>query len=811
MERDTPEASDLPRYLLSARARLGYQGTKQNDAQSRVPKRDEMTETQRTPLDLALQDARDAYGAGRMEAALAASARARALGAPARQTARQDAMALSALGRHGDAVAALRPLSKAAGKDYGFLNLYGVMLKRAGQLGEAREVLEQAVRLTPGAVAGWQNLGNVLEALGDTPGAVKAFAKGLGVEPGSAELWRLQARALATLGQTGKALESVRKARALAPDNAAVAALLIDLLQRAGLDDEARALAERLQANAPDTPEFSVIEARRAFRAGDSARALALLEGLIDAHPGHLEGNLLLAHVLGDGDRAGANAAYARAVEANPDALVALDRWIDSLARSRHGNEVEHLENAYAQAKLLMERFPDRVREAARALRTVLMRVLDEDRFAQTGTLDRLLPRWLAEGSHSAVHYELGQVQTLDDRLKLVDWHRDWGRKASAGIRPVWETSLHAAFAAPPLATGRKLRIGFMSSDLRSHPVTYFALPLLEGYDRERVEVFCYSFYEREPDRVQQHIAGKVTAFRHWPKRPNARVAEGIAADNLDMLFELGGSTAMNKLMVMAHRPARIGASWLGYPHSAGLEQIDMILTDPYIRPDDPRLLIERPFEMPESWVAMSRMFGPHEIAEATPEARKGHLTFGTANNPYKFTPACLDAWAEVLRAVPGSRFVFLRPEAGAESFIANSRAAFAKRDVDPDRLDFIGVRGDHMRHYNEIDIALDSLPHVGGTTTCEALWMGVPTVSLVGPGFPERLSYSNLSNAGLGDLAVFSVADYVATAAALAEDRARRTALRHGLRAQIRANPLGQPERFTAAFYDLARKVASE
>lgn len=164
-----------------------------------------------------------------------------------------------------------------------------------------------------------------------------------------------------------------------------------------------------------------------------------------------------------------------------------------------------------------------------------------------------------------------------------------------------------------------------------------------------------------------------------------------------------------------------------------------------------------------------------------------------------------------MLREVPGSRFVFLRPEGAVDSFITGARTAFARRDVDPDRLEFIGVRGDHMRHYNEIDIALDSLPHVGGTTTCEALWMGVPTISLVGPGFPERLSYSNLSNAGLGDLAVFSVADYVAKAAELAADPARRLALRHGLRTQIAANPLGQPKRFTAAFYDLCRKVASE
>ncbi len=350
-----------------------------------------------------------------------------------------------------------------------------------------------------------------------------------------------------------------------------------------------------------------------------------------------------------------------------------------------------------------------------------------------------------------------------------------------------------------------------MSSDLRHHPVTYFALPLLESYDPDTVEVFCYSFYERPADKVQALIANRVTGFRHWPGRPSGQVAEGIAADGLDILFELGGSTAMNKLEIMAFRPARLGASWLGYPHSAGLSRIDLILTDPYLRPADPRLLIERPFEMPETWVALSRMFGPVPIAEATPEARKGHLTFGTANNPYKYTALCLDLWASVLRRVPGSRFVFLRPEAATPSFVTNTRAAFARRDVDPDRLEYIGVRGDHMRHYNEIDIALDTAPHVGGTTTCEALWMGVPTISLVGPGFPERLSYSNLTNAGLGDLAVHTPADYVAIAAALAADPARRLHLRHGLRAQIAANPLGQPERFARNFYDLARKVAFE
>lgn len=764
-----------------------------------------MPDPKLTSAELALAEAQAALARKDNAAAVEAFDRASAAGASPKITARPHALALSDLGRHSEAVEVFKPLFAKAQKDGAVVNLMGVLLKRAGRLQKALDVLELARKLRPQDLSPWQNLGNVHEAMGNPDKAASFYRGGLKIEPKSAELWRLLGRQQMSLSQFDDAAESFRRGLALAPADPRLAGLMVQALQRGGRIDDAKALVARLRAARPLDSELAVIDARLAFRTGDTAGALAILRDLLAQHPSHLNANLQFATIIGDSDHEQVNAALDRAIVAHPNSFEALERLTESLSRSRYGSEAAHIERSYQLARRLMDRFPSRVPDAARTLRTILMRVLDENRMAATGKLPDLLRIWQVDGLHSSVHYELGQVQTLDDRLALVDWHRQWGRRASARISPV------AQLPMPALATGRKLRVGFMSSDLRHHPITYFALPLLEGYDRDGVEVFCYSFCEKEPDPTQRHLQEQVTAFRHWPKRPDAQVAEGIAADGLDILFELGGSTAMNKLEVMAYRPARLGASWLGYPHSAGLEQIDLILTDPYIRPEDPRLLIERPFEMPETWVSLSRMFAPHEIAEGTPQARKGHLTFGTANNPYKYTPACLDAWAACLRAVPGSRFVFLRPEGAVDSFIAGARAAFARRDVDPDRLEFIGVRGDHMRHYNEIDIALDSLPHVGGTTTCEALWMGVPTVSLVGPGFPERLSYSNLSNAGLGDLAVFSVADYVAKAAELAADPARRLALRHGLRAQIAANALGQPKRFTAAFYDLCRKVASE
>ncbi|MFM7304642.1 MAG: hypothetical protein ACKO4X_15105, partial [Alphaproteobacteria bacterium] len=437
------------------------------------------------------------------------------------------------------------------------------------------------------------------------------------------------------------------------------------------------------------------------------------------------------------------------------------------------------------------------------SLRTVFQRVMDLEQLDATGAIPDLLPLWQAEGRHSSVHYELGQVHSLEERVAIVEWHRNWGRNVQRRIKPLPP--------APALHMPRKWRIGFLSSDLRNHPVTYFCMPLLEAYDRDRFEVFCYSFYEGERDVIQAELE-KSTNFRWWPYRPDDQVAADIAKDNLDLLFELGGSTAMNKLEVMAYRPARLGGSWLGYPHSAGLETIDYILVDPYIKPEDPRLLIEKPFELPETWVTVGGRLGFYEVPVdlEIPEDRRGYVTFGTANNPYKYTKLCIDTWAAVLRRVPNSRFIFIRPEAGGPSFLENTRAAFAARDVDPDRIEFVGIRGKHLPHYNSMDISLDTLPHVGGTTTCESIWMGVPCVSLVGAGFAERLSYSNLSNAGIGDMATFSVEDYIEKAAELAADAPRRRVLRHGLRDMIRAMPLGQPARFGKAFYDKAAEVCA-
>jgi protein O-GlcNAc transferase len=432
----------------------------------------------------------------------------------------------------------------------------------------------------------------------------------------------------------------------------------------------------------------------------------------------------------------------------------------------------------------------------AHIARQIAIRVGDYDLLGRLSTFEAYGRGLAKAGMHGPLLQQLGRVESPEDRFEVLRQHRMWGELIEGAVarNPIKHP--------PPRPKDGRIRIGFMSSDLRSHPVAYFAFPLFQHIDPTRFDVYCYSFYTGAEDATQRYITSKVTAFR-WHKSISARAAaQMIADDQLDILFELGGSTHLNRLEVMALRPAPVQVSWLGYPHSCGLSAIDYILCDPYIRPSDPALLIEKPFEVAESWVALGSV-GFHDvpIEPGLPEDRAGRVTFGTLNNPYKYTPEMIGTWARVMAQVPDSRFLFVRPEGGTEIFRANLARLFAVHGIAAERLAFVPIRGKHLPHYNAIDISLDTAPHTGGTTTCETLWMGVPTVTLVGAAFFERLSYSNLTNAGLGDLCTFGPDDYVKVAVGLANDKPRRLALRHGLREQIRRMPLGMNDRWVENF----------
>jgi predicted O-linked N-acetylglucosamine transferase (SPINDLY family) len=568
------------------------------------------------------------------------------------------------------------------------------------------------------------------------------------------------------------------------------------LLRELGRHDEAVQAVEQALAAVRNKEGLEIAKAQVLRAAGRIQEAQAHLADVLGRQPESAWAHFQLGRTLAPYDRDTANRHLREALRLVPTHLEYRVELADSLDRTRGLREAEHIDEACRLARDCVASGGN-LKPHAAVLRSILERCGDYALASRLGSFEALGQHWARTNQPAALHHQLARVGTLQQRHLLVEHHRLWGQSCQ-------DKAARTPLRRVPMLQGRsRIRVGLMSSDLRDHPVSYFALPLIEGHDRSRFEFYAYSWATVKPDRIQQRIAQRVQAFRHAPGASARDAAQLIADDQLDILFELGGTTHMNKLEAMAWKPAPLQASWLGYPHSSGLSHIDLILVDPYLKPEDPALLIEAPFQLQRSWVVLGDLgFSERdEILPGTPQERHGALTYGTMNNPYKFRPETLATWAEVVRRTEGSRFLFVRPEGATEAFRENMWRAFEAGGVSRDRVAFIPVRGTHRQHYNAIDIALDTFPQTGGTTTCECLWMGVPVVTLVGPAFFERLSYSNLNNAGLGDLCAFSREAYVDKALALAADLPRRHALRSGLRQQIRQQPLGRADWFVDDF----------
>lgn len=683
-------------------------------------------------------------------------------------------------------------------KNVNFWNTLGLILKRKNQLKEAIDIFKQASKIDSRKVSLRVNTGNCYLALYEPHKAIESFKKALKIQPSHAEVMLSLAKAYKDSRQYQKAIDTLNTAIKIAPNNVQLKNEQVSVFFQSGQFDLALQINKELIALEPNQTSHLRHRGMLLRRMGKLQDAIVLYQQILVKYPDDLETILALGKLLhySLNDLKATNELYERACLLFPGDIALNSDYCRSLSNSRYGDESEHFAKAYQIAVRLLNNDPALLLSASYNLQSVLLRTADYEKLKKLGERGKLLQYWLNCMEIGALQNQLGRVETLQDRIELVTIHQQWGKKIQdvADKHPIKISHLSSK--------REKIRIGFMSSDLRHHPVTYFAQPLLEQYDKTRFELYCYSFYPGNPDRVQKRISETVDRFAVYPELNHQQIAQEIANDQLDILFELGGTTLLNKVEVCAYRPAPIQVSWLGYPHSAGIPTIDYILVDPYTKPTIDGLIIEKPFEMPETWVSLGSLgFYDAAIENTLPEQRHGYITFGTANNPYKYTPASFAAWASVMQQVEHSHFLFLRPEAGVQIFRENVYKHFNEFGISSDRILFMPVRRAHLQHYNLIDIALDPFPHVGGTTTCESIWMGVPVITLIGAGIFERLSYSNLTNAGLADLCATSVEDYIKIAVNLAHDKDRRETLRFDLRRQIRANPLGQTERFVRNF----------
>lgn len=344
----------------------------------------------------------------------------------------------------------------------------------------------------------------------------------------------------------------------------------------------------------------------------------------------------------------------------------------------------------------------------------------------------------------------------------------------------------------------RRLRIGYVSGDFRHHSVAYFIESVLESHDRGAVDVFCY-YNNPQSDAVTARLRGLADHWRDASALDDAALVRQVRADGIDILVDLSGYTANNRLAAFARRPAPVQATWLGYLNTTGLEAMNYRISDARASPPGAldRVHSERLVRMPDSqWCYRPPADAP-QVAPSPCQA-SGHVTFASFSIPAKLDEAVLRLWGRLLERVPDSRLLVVTN--GLREVPAAFVEELLRHGIAPERLRVEGSVpfADYLAAHARADIVLDTFPFTGGTTTCHALWMGVPVVTLVGETATSRGGASALHAVGLGELVATTEEGYLEIAAALARDPSRQALLRAGMRERLRRSPLTDAPRFT-------------
>lgn len=366
----------------------------------------------------------------------------------------------------------------------------------------------------------------------------------------------------------------------------------------------------------------------------------------------------------------------------------------------------------------------------------------------------------------------------------------------------------HRGSARPPSHANdpspeRPLRIGYVSHDFRLHSVAFFLLPLLEAHDRGTVHVTCYST-NPGADEVTTQFQTCADTWFNLSGLSDADAAQRIRNDRIDLLVDLSGHFAGNRLPVFSYKPAPVQVSYLGYPATTGLDTVDYRLTDEWADPlpAPSEYYSEQLVRLPKTAWCFRPLSGSPPVSEL-PALHRDGLTFGCFNNFIKVTDETLGLWARILQRMPTARLLIKNQAIGTPSIVRRLQEFFARHEIARDRVEFIPHQAStlaHLQCYDRVDLALDTFPYHGTTTTCEALWMGVPVLTLAGNRHRSRVGVSLLTNVGLPEFVARTPDEYVDFAVAVAQDRPRLAALRRALRDRMQQSPLMDAQGFARA-----------
>ena len=557
-----------------------------------------------------------------------------------------------------------------------------------------------------------------------------------------------------------------------------------DLLHSLGRKTEAFELYERAAAAAPADANVRNSWGASLLRDGRVDEAETQFRAMLATNPDEVRALNNLGEILfRRGDLEEAHRCLGRAVQINPDSWAAHATFGRLLL---HGGRVGDAMKLLERARVLAPGRPE-------------VHVALADALWAAGRIDDSL-----KSSAEALHLRPGLFTAWTSRLFVM--HAGDGREPAELFADHVRLGrmLERRFAserAQRTAQGpadRRLRIGYVSQDLRRHPVGLFLLPVVKSHDRVQVEVFAYSLSKFDDD-VQTQLR---TAVDHWVDASTLTekaLVRRIQDDCIDMLVDLAGPTSATAFEVFARRAAPVQVSWLGYPDTTGLATMDYRVTDAVADPpgESDALHTETLLRLPGGFLAWRSAIEP--VPAAPPSVKNGFVTFGSFNNASKISRACVRTWSAILREVPGSRMILKHLAFAQPESVAHVRAWFEADGVAADRLEFRHMTKDWREGFQsqaDTDIALDAYPYNGATTTCETLAVGVPVVALRGRHHAGRVSASLLTALGEASLVAESEADYVRIATSLARDPERLAQLRGSLAQRWAASTVGSPER---------------
>jgi predicted O-linked N-acetylglucosamine transferase (SPINDLY family) len=420
-----------------------------------------------------------------------------------------------------------------------------------------------------------------------------------------------------------------------------------------------------------------------------------------------------------------------------------------------------------------------------------------------TGRLDEAIAHYRA-----AAELRPDDPRFASNLLYLMHFHPDFSPRQIFQAHARWNDKL-----AKPLIGSmgphendrdpdRPLCVGYVSPDFRRHPVGLFLAPLLTHHNRREFEVHCFSDV-RVPDELTRRLRSAASVWHETAGLTDEDLAALVRQQRIDILVDLTMHMEGNRLLAFARRPAPVQVTYLAYCGTTGLDAVDYRLTDPHFDPphSDPSVYSEKSIHLNSYWCyegpPANYRVGP------LPAESTGHITFGCLNNFSKVTSPALAAWRRILHAVPNSRLVMHAGDGAHRDDAAKALAA-------PGRIDFVSRLGvdDYFAQWNRVDIALDPFPYPGGTTSCDALWMGVPVVSLAGQTAVSRAGRSILTTLGHPELVAGAVDQYVDIATALAKDVPRLKSLHQSLRRQMESSPLMRPAAFARDVESAYRRI---